>query len=62
MVGGLGIHTYRLITYLLSDENLESEESSSESVNVIKPEAKLDNIINEDVKYTKMFETKEQKN
>ena len=61
MVGGLGIHIYRLTTYLLSDGNSESEESSSESVNVIEPESNLDNVINEDVKDTKMFETKEQK-
>ena len=61
MVGGLGIHIYRLTTYLLSDDNSESEESSSESVNVIDPNSNLDKVIDEDVKDTKMFEAKDQK-
>ena len=59
MVGGLGIHIYRLTSYLLSDE--EPEESSSESVNVIEPKSNLDDVINEDVKDTKMFEANDQK-
>jgi len=60
-VGGLGIHIYRLTSYLLSDGASDSEESSSESVNVIEPKSNLDDVINEDVKDTKMFEANDPK-
>ena len=53
MVGGIGIHIYRLTSYLISDEE---HDSSSESANYIEPNTNIDHVIDEDSKNIKIFE------
>ena len=53
MVGGIGIHIYRLTSYLISDEE---HNSSSESANYIEPNTNIDDVIDEDSKNIKIFE------
>jgi hypothetical protein len=60
MVGGIGIHIYRFVSYLLKDDEKEKEETddeSSTSENYVEDSSDVDEVIEQDKKDLKVFDS-----